>query len=150
MTGFKGAEEAMIDRWVKSRLNAHTAFNVISAGLATRVFNRLAPAAASYPFIVFQAQSPPMVIRGVGPAEVMVDTIYVVKAIAQGNDFDALAPVASAIRDALLSDNGEAITGAIGTIFTCRYERAFSLTEADQDNQFRHLGGEFRIQAQAA
>lgn len=150
MTDFHGAEEAMVDTWVRSKLEAHAAFDTISPGLTGRIHNRLAPEGTDFPYIVFQAQTPPEVVRGVGFEEVMVDTIYIVKAIAQGTDFLALAPVASAIRTALTSPNGETVTTGIGTVFTSRYERSFSMVENEQTKQFRHLGGEFRIQAQAA
>lgn len=147
---YKGAEEALNDLWVEEKLTQHAPFDTISAGLTGRVFNRVAPATAEFPYIVYQSQTPPNVVRGVGDAEVMVDTIYIVKAIAQGSDYSALVPVANAIRTALVSANGEVITGAVGTVFTCQYERGFSLVENEQTKQFRHLGGEFRIQAQAA
>lgn len=150
MTDYNGSEEAMCDKWVKFRLNGHSAFDAISAGLSGRVYNRIAPATTKYPYIVFQAQTPPRVVRGVGDAEVMVDTLYVVKAIAQGTDFEALAPVATAIRTALVAANGEAIPDGAGSVFTCRFEQSFSMVESEQSQQFRHLGGEFRIQAQAA
>jgi hypothetical protein len=118
--------------------------------LSTRVFNEVAGDDASYPFIVYQCQDPPEVVRGVGSAEVMVDTIYIVKAIAQGTSDVVLAPVASAIRDALVSNNGEEIVGGIGTIFTCHYLRQFRMSTVEQGSQFRHLGGAYRIQARAA
>jgi hypothetical protein len=148
---YVGAESAMIDIWVENQLKVvHAAlFEAIDVGLSQRVYPDMAPQGIEYPFIVFQQQVTPEVVRGVGSAEVMVDTIYIVKAIAQGTTDGPLAPVASAIHDALVSNNGEAIIGGIGTIFTCHYKSQFKLTTAEQGSQFRHLGGAYRIQAQA-
>lgn len=138
----------MIDTWVEAKLTGYTAFDGISAGLTGRIYNAYAPPDALYPFIIFQVQSPADIVRGVGTAEVLADTLYVVKAIAQGTDFSALAPVAEGIRSALVESNGVAVTG--GHIYVCRYERQFSMTEAENTKQYRHLGGEYRIQARAS
>lgn len=148
---YNGAEQAMIDVWVEDKLTSHAAFNSLGFGTLTdRVFNAWAPDGTQFPYIIFQAQSPPEVVRGVGDAEVMVSTIYVVKAVAQGSNFNTIAPVAGEIRTALVTPNGEAITGSIGTIFTCFYEKQVSMTQPVATQQFRHLGGEFTIQAQPA
>src|SRR4051794_2687949 len=96
-------------------------FNDISAGLSNRIYNRLAPTGVAYPYIIFQSQSSPAVVRGVGDAEVMVDTMYIVKGVAQAKTFESLAPVASAIRTALTWPNGDLVLG--GSIFTSRYEQ---------------------------
>ena len=151
MAGYFGAEVPMIDQWIEQKLkvDAAGALNAIATDLSTRVYNEVGPEGIDYPFIVYQTQDDPAVVRGVGSAEVMVDTIYVVKAIAQGVSYEALAQVASAIRDALVSDNGESIVGGIGNVFTCRYERQIRLSTVEQGNQFRHLGGAYRIQARA-
>lgn len=145
---YKGAETQMINLWVAARLAAHTDFNTISTGLTDRIFLDLAPDGTPYPFIVFQQQSAPEVVRGVGPEEVMVDTVYVVKAIAQGTSFEHLAPVAAGIRAALHEPTGETVTD--GVILMSRFERGFSMKEDESTKQFRHLGGEYRIQAQAS
>lgn len=149
---FFGAEGPMIDTWIEEKLmvTSSGALEALSTGLSSRVYPDVAPSTAAYPFIVYQQQTPPEVIRGVGSAEVMVDTIYVVKAINQGTSDAALAPVANAIRDALVFNNGEGIVGGIGTIFTSHYVRAFRMSSVEQASQFRHLGGVFRIQARAA
>lgn len=150
MTTYNGAEESMIDLWVQNRLTSHSAFNSLYTGLTGKVFNRLAYGNPTYPYIVFQAQSPPEVIRGVGLAEVMVSTIYVVKAIAQCNTYEPLAGVAAEIRSAMVTPASSTVPGGIGEVFMCRYERQFTMVETEQGTQFRHMGGEFLIQAQAA
>lgn len=148
MTDYNGSEEAFVDEWVRQKLTGYTPFDSLYTGLTERVFDRYAPAGTTYPFIIFQALTSPSVVRGVGDAEVMVDTIYVVKAVAQADTFAPLASVAAGIRSALVYPNGDTITG--GVIFTSRYEKQFSMVEAEATEKYRHLGGEFRIQAQAS
>jgi len=144
---YAGAEEAMLDAWVKATLEAGVDWNAISTGLGTRIYDRLAPKGALYPYIVFQAQTPPDVVRGVGAAEVMVDSMYVVKAVAQGNSYGSLAEVASEVHKLMTKPNGEEFTD--GFVWTSIRERGFSMTESEATSQYRSLGAVYRIQAQA-
>lgn len=118
--------------------------------LSERVFEDVGPDDAAYPFITYSPQSPPDVVRGVGSAEVMVDTIYTVKAVAQGSDDKATGPVAAVIHQAMVESNGDAIIGGIGSIFMSRRMSVVRYTEPAQGSQFRHLGGAYQIQARAA
>lgn len=142
-----GAEQDLIDRWLEARLKAHAAFNAISAGLATRVFNMFAPTGTVYPFIIYQAQSPPRDIRGVGAARVMVDTLYIVKAVAQATSFSPLASIAVEIDKLLTVPNGEVVTD--GVILASVRDDQFSMVETESGKQYRHFGGQYRLFAQA-
>lgn len=144
MTDYHGAETALVDLWIDETLKAYTPLTDI---VGQRIFSDLAPSGSVFPYVIYQVQSPPSVVRGVGLAEVMVDTIYTVKAINQSPSYAALAPAASAIRSAMVTADTQAPTG--GLIFTCGYERQVAYTEGRGTEQARHLGGEFRIQAQA-
>jgi hypothetical protein len=148
MTNYAGAEEALIDKWVLETLQAHTPFDTLSAGLTGRIYDRLAAAGTRFPYIIFQAQTPPVVSRGIGDVTVLVSTIYIVKAVAQTSTYDTLAPVAAAIKDAMSAPNGATADG--GLIFATSYEGGFSLVESESSTQYRHLGGQYRIQAQAS
>ena len=148
-----GAEQAMVDAWCDAALKAHTAFDSLFPGDATlsqRVFPQIAPDGTKYPFIVYQAQSPPHVVRGVGPNRVMVDTLYVVKAVAQVASFDALADVAHEIDVVMTQAEPVAVPGGLGLILASVQEDTFSLTESESGQLFRHLGGQYRILAQAS
>lgn len=121
--------------------------NPISAGLSSRVFLELAPPGANYPFIVYQCQSPPRDVRGVGTFRVMVDTLYVVKAIAQVASYEPLVPVAKAIDTIMTAPVGGSV--ADGNVWVSIRENQFSMTEDTAGSTYRHLGGVYRIQAQA-
>lgn len=147
---YLGAEVALVDDFVTGRFaqaSIVTALNAISAGLATRIYGDLAPTDAVYPFIVFQCQSPPRDIRGVGVVRVMVDTLYVVKAVAQTTSYAPLVGVAKVIDQAMTAPDVVAVGD--GFVLSSVREDQFQLVEVDSGKQFRHLGGQFRIQAQA-
>lgn len=150
MSVYTGAESTLVDAWIRQRLGvtAAASLDAISAGLSTRVFLDFAPEGTPYPFIIFQALTPPSDVRGVGIIRVMVDTLYLVKAVAQGTDYDALRPVVSVIDGALTQQDPVDMAG--GILLTSVRDREFRLVEIENGKQFRHLGGEFRIQAQAA
>lgn len=142
-----GAEQDLVDRWVDARLTAHAPFDAISVGLTSRIYSEFAPRTAKYPFIIYQAQSPARDIRGVGTARVMIETSYIIKAIAQTEWYTDLSPIVAEI-DALMTLEQGVITSD-GAIFTSVRQNQFRLVEIDTGVQFRHFGGEYLIQAQA-
>lgn len=150
---YEGAEQALTSRWVLERLQANAAvldalvINGTPVGnLSARLFEDSAPPDTPYPFIIFQCQVPPRDVRGVGTTRVMVDTMYVVKAVAQVPTNDALAPIARVIDLSLTTSVGGIVED--GHIFTCIREEQFSLNEIENGKQFRHFGGLYKIQAQ--
>lgn len=149
MTGtYLGAEQAMCSLWVKVALEAKAAdFDAIAPGLSSRIFEDFAPDGTPYPFVVFQCQSPPRDIRGVGTSRVMVDTLYVVKAVSQVDSYLPLAPIARTIDSAMTSSTGSAVGD--GFVLTSVRQDQFAMVEVDSGTQFRHFGGEYKLQAQA-
>lgn len=144
---YVGAEQAMTDKWVDDRLKAWTAFNTISAGLTTRIYSHYAPADATYPFIIWQVAIPARDVLGVGPFRVMVDTLYIVKAVAQVDTYAPLAPVATQIDLAMTSPSVSAVVD--GFVLMSVRDEQFSLVEVEAGKQYRHLGGQYKILAQA-
>lgn len=139
----------MVDLWVEQRLQGQAAaLNAISAGLSGRIYNMLAPRGVGYPHIVYQCQVTPRDVRGVGPVRIMVDTLYIVKAVAQVSSFGPLAPVARTIDLALTSAEGSPV--ADGLVLSSAREEGFNLIEVTEGVQIRNLGGVYRIHAQAA
>ena len=147
MSTYVGAEQALTDLWVANRLKTNAAFDTISPGLSQRVFGHFAPPGTPYPFIIFQTASPPRDVRGVGVIRVMVDTLYIVKAVAQVDSWVALAPVARQIDVSMTAPSVSAV--ADGFVLASVREEQFSLVEVDDGKQYRHLGGQYKIQAQA-
>jgi hypothetical protein len=140
---YLGAEVSITDAWVASRLASIPA---LVALVSTRIYNTWAPPDIAYPFVIYQQQTLRDVI-GVGSERIMVDNLYVVKGIAQGPDFSQLAPVAAQIDVALHVPPGGAVMG--GYVMASVREEPFALTEVDDGVQYRHMGGVYRIHAQA-
>lgn len=146
---YVGAEIDMIDAWVEDRLSGWTPFDTIATGLTSKIYNQFAPEGTPYPYIIFQAQEPPRDVRGVGSARVMVDTLYVVKGVAQAEDFHGLRALAREIDAAMTVPNGDLDSIGGAAIFASIREQQFALTEIESGKQYRHLGGQYRIHAQA-
>jgi hypothetical protein len=147
MSTYVGAEQVMCDIWVRERIQTVAAdLNAVAEGLSGRVYQDFAPKSAQWPVIIYQCQDPPRDVRGVGVSSVMVDTLYLVKAVAQGENYDDLAPIAKALHGAMTTSTGSAVGD--GSVLTSVREDQFSMVEIDEGEQFRHLGGVYRIQAQ--
>lgn len=147
-TIYLGAEQALVSLWVAGRLATKAAaLNAISLGLSGRIYEDFAPEDAAYPFIIFQCQSPPRDIRGVGVTRVMVDTLYIVKAVAQVLSYAPLAPVAAVIDEAMTAASGSPVSD--GNVFASVRQEQFAMVEIDSGKQYRHFGGQYQIQAQA-
>lgn len=150
MSTYTGAEQVLVDIWVQDQLESKAAeLDAIATGLSTRIFQNFAPEGTPYPFIVWQCQDPPRDVRGVGTFRVMIDTLYLVKAVFQGTSYIPLAPIARVIDDAMTSASGSAV-GGDGLVLASVREQQFAMTEVESGIQFRHFGGEYKIQAQAA
>lgn len=156
MGTYTGAEQAMVSAWVEAQIKSPTVAAELEAlvisglpmtGLSARVFEDFAPEGTPYPFIIFQCQSPPRDVRGVGTTRVMVDTLYVVKTVAQVMSYAPLAPVAKVLDNAITTSVGGPV--ADGLVFTAVREEQFALNEIDSGKQYRHFGGVYRIHAQA-
>jgi hypothetical protein len=145
---YLGAEQVLTDLFVIGRLAAfETEFEAIDAGLSDRIFQDFAPVDTEMPYIIYQCQDPPRDVRGVGPVRVMVDTLYIVKAVAQVATYAPLAPVAKVIDAAMTVADVTPVDD--GYALASIRNGQFSLTEIDSGKKFCHLGGEYRIQAQA-
>lgn len=150
MTGsYLGAESVLCDDWIVQQLaTVATDLNALYAGLASRIYVDVAPDDVAWPVIVFQCQTPPRDIRGVGVSRVMVDTLYVVKAIAQSDTYAPLRDVARVIDAAMTQAAPSAIND--GLVLSSIRQNEFRLATQEKGSQYRHLGGEFQMYAQAA
>lgn len=137
-----GAETVVADEWIHFTLISHPS---VSAIVDDRIYFDVAPRDAQMPFIVIQEQDASD-FRGVGPVNVFTTTLYIVKAIAQGDSYMPLQPIAKAIYDALHDSKGVAPSG--GRIVSCLREAPFRLQEFSEGKSFRHLGGRYSLQVQ--
>ena len=145
---YEGAEAALVDAWIEYRLGLLAeSLDDINDGLSERIFSDYAPKNTPYPFIIYQCQDPPRDIRGVGVSRVMVDTLYVVKAVTETDTYETLRPIAQVIDTALTSN--VPITIGDGEVLSSVRQNQFRLAEIDAGVQIRNLGGEYQIYAQA-
>lgn len=144
---YVGAETLVIDDWMRLAIGtSSTPVLALSSVGVTGVYDRLAPANAIYPFVVWQSQS----IRdvgGVGPGRWMLEAIYIIKAIAEVNSFEPLKPIVQAI-DTIVEGVTE-FPFAGGYVNGTQRIEPFQLVEFDDGHEVRHFGGQYRIYAQA-
>jgi len=148
------AEETdLIGSWLTPLLAADTAgagsLGVLSAGITSRIYDTLAPQEEeTYPIIIFNIQSATdlMTISRAG-SRVWANCLVQVKVIGKDQAFSELTGIASRI-DALIHQASGAPIG--GTIVACTREQIVRYIEPVGALVYRHLGGLFRMLAQAA
>lgn len=147
MGSYAGNELVLVNDWIEARLATRaTQLEAISTGLSGRIYYQVAPETAAFPHIVYQCQSPPRDVRGVGLSTVMVDTIYIVKATAQTASYETLGPIAKEINVAMSSETGSSVGD--GAVFTSSRNSVFAQRDPGSGVPVLHLGGEYHIQAQ--
>ncbi len=137
-------ETVRIEQWLYNTL---TTDSVLNSLVGDRVYAYQAPQEATFPLIVFARMSG-RDVRVVGPARVLANELYEVKAIGRGTTigFAALKAIADRI-DVLLDGASGAV--ADGQILACVRENALSYAETDADQIYCHLGGLYRIYVKA-
>jgi len=148
------AEETdLIAGWLTPLLAADTAgagsLGVLSAGITDRIYDTLAPQEEeTYTIIVFNIQSATdlMMISRAG-SRVWCNCLAQVKVIGKDQAFSELTSIASRI-DALIHQASGTPSG--GTIVACTREQIVRYIEPVGALTYRHLGGLFRMIAQAA
>lgn len=134
-------EAVTVDRWLFSKLTGDTTL----MNLVTGVFS-WPGVSLTYPCVVFQEQSPPRDVRGVGPSTYMVDGLWLVRGIVEANSYTgALETIANRTHTLLHAASGSVPT--YGNVWVCVREQTFRLSEITSGRQFRHLGGIYRIYA---
>lgn len=121
-------------------------FQTLQTLIAGRCYSAVAPAASTYPLIVFTSTAGSD-LMGVGPARIWASLIYVVKVTTQGTSYGPIASLADAVDAALHAASG---TVSNGRILVCTRESTLALTEEVDGTQFRTLGGTYRLLVQPA
>lgn len=140
-----GDEVLLAQGWIYDTLTADTAFNTASPG---GVWDGVVTAAAgASPWTVFSAQSPGVVVGGVGAFEVMVNQLWLIRTICEGGSFATLRAASNRVYALLHGKNY--VARPTGTILSCIREETFRSEEVRGGREFRHLGGIYRIYAQS-
>lgn len=141
-----GDELEIADQWLYETLAADDALAAL-VGDPKRIFADQADPGTTGLTVIFGVLSPDDVLTATGGERVMVDALYLVKAVASQDDAeDWLGVLRDAARriDAVL--HKAAGTAAGGFVFSCIRQRPFRLVENDEAGvQHRHRGGEYRL-----
>jgi len=136
------AETARARAWIFTTLTG----DVTMQGLiGARCYHGVAPAAAQYPFVVFQMLSGGNDLMTVGTARIWSAPLFIVKAVCKGSSTGPIEPVANRI-DQLLHAGSGAVTN--GVIVECVRERPFDLPTNENGVAYQQLGGEYRVRVQ--
>lgn len=142
IVGSVGDETTVVDVWLTTKFTGDTTLmGMLPGGVNADV----APPRADHPLLVHQFQGGADV-RGGGPFRIMFSGLWVVKIVGATRDYLSLKPAADRVDVLLNAAAGETDDG--GLIFSCTREQPFRLPESENGNDFRSLGGLYRILAQ--
>jgi hypothetical protein len=134
------AETARTRAWIWGLLaNDATLSPLIGAGSAARIYNGVAPAGTSYPYVVMQLLSGGNDLMAVGAIRIWADALWLIKAVTRGTSSGPLEPIVNRI-DALLHAASGTVTN--GVIWECVRERPFELPTVEDGVSYLQLGGE--------
>lgn len=137
------AETTIVDAWLDQVLGSDTTL----AGLATGgCWDTLADESAAFPYVVWQLQAG-RDVGGIGPAtRIMVNGLWLVRGVDRSPSQTAVKPIAERV-DALLHAASGSVTG--GLVVACVREEPYKFLEVTDGVMYWHLGGMYRIWAQA-
>jgi hypothetical protein len=139
-----GVEDMGVARWLTSTLGGDTTLMTATPG---GLWDGAAIEGTPYPIVRFDPQSPGIVVRGVGPIEIMVNSLWLIRAVTVGPEFGPIIPIASRLHALIQGATG--LTLPEGTLVSCVREQPFRLESVQGGREFRHLGGIYRIFIQA-
>ena len=136
------AELFASDTWLATVLTADAELNALVSG---RIYGHVIASSAVYPLAMFSLQTA-RDIQGLGPARIMVDSLYIVRGIVEASTFGGtLKSIADRIDAILQAASGSNVNGSV---LACVREQPFLYVEPYQGRQYRHLGGIYRIWSQ--
>jgi hypothetical protein len=135
-------EITTVNAWLYSVLSGDPALQGL---IGNRIYEQPAPEEAEYPMIVFQAQAPADV-NSLQGYRVMSGGVWLVRAVGECTSYEPLREIADRIDALLHKASGEA--PGMGTVLSCVREAPFAMVETDNERQYRHLGGLYRVLAQ--
>jgi hypothetical protein len=139
-----GIEQVAIQEFLFETLRDNSA---VAAIVAARIYADRAPSDTTFPFVIIMEQAASPDVMGIGARRIMAGGLWQVKGIVQDASFGGtLASLAAAIDAALHRKAG---TVDNGVVLACTRESTFRLAETGPGGeQYRHLGGLYRVLAQ--
>lgn len=125
---------------IYQKLNVSGVTTLLANGSAS-IFHAVAPPTGSYPMLVFHKQSGVTAATGQGGEE-LKNTLWLVKAVVRATSSSAAEDIDKAANDQLHFGD-LTITGADDMYLT--RESDVEYVETVGDNQYRHVGGIYRL-----
>lgn len=113
-----------------------------------RVYADTAPQGVPFPYVMATNTDPGQDVAVVGAIRVMTNAVWVVRGVAQGQQYTATLKAIADRIDVLLHRKNGPITGG-GTLIASYREQVFRLPETTNGISYRHLGGQYRTLVQA-
>lgn len=136
------------EQWIYETLLAASA---VADPVGDRLYGYNAPQEpGQYPAVVWQVQGVPNSVHALGSGLFIMDRpLYLVRAIGIGSTWEVLEPIADAIDAALDGASGSVTTpGGSALVMSCMREAPFAMPETVNGVQYRHLGGQYRLEVQ--
>ena len=136
-------ETTRTDQWIYETLTGDSALTAI---VGDRVHVDQAPAGTGFPLVVFSLEYARDVVTH-NHTRVMVDGIYRIRVNKDSESYDDEMQAAADRIDALF-DRSDGGTAGGASIFTSVREEPYRRSLVDEGNQYKALGGLFRIWVQ--
>lgn len=138
-----GAESDRGAAWINTVLTASAPLMAAAPG---GVWDGPVENATLYPLVAFSPQSPGIVVRGVGTTEIMLNSLWLVRGVCEGDSYVPLQVLATEIQAALHGVTGQAVPG--GMIVSSVREEAHRGSGLISGRPIRTLGGIYRVYVQ--
>jgi hypothetical protein len=139
-------ETLAVDEYIYRQLTEDASTTAL---IAQRVYGEQAPAGADLPLILFNNLSA-LDVRGSGNTRIMIDGLWVIRAVVQDGSYNATARALAACIDRLFRDGtSRAVDDNKALVFQSHREQPYRLVDEQSGKPFRHLGGIYRFYAQS-
>jgi hypothetical protein len=131
------------DRFIYDTLTGDA---TLAGMVGTRIYSEVAPHNMDSPWVVYQCQTPEgRSVNGLGAVQIMLDEIYTVRVIREGNSYDPIEDAADRMIELLHGKHG-AVSG--GYALACVMTGPVKYMTLENGKPYRHLGAMFRIYSQ--
>jgi len=136
-----GLESSAAAQFIYTKLAADSALTAI---VGSRIYDQEAPQNATYPYVVFSFLSG-VDLPVAGGGRLWSNMLFLVEAVGHVSSFGGNLGTAAARIDAVLQASNGSVTD--GTISACVREENFRMVEELAGEQYRRIGGRYRIYA---
>lgn len=135
-------ETYFADQWLYMTLAGDA---TLTGMVGTRFYSDEVPPETVFPFVQWTLLSS-VDVRGQASNRIMVNALYIVKAVGQTRSYGDLMAPSNRIDELLQGKGGDTLAG--DHVYSCCREGPFRQAEFTSGKSYRHLGGEYRILVQ--